>query len=99
MYCYLVKETSGLKTLVTCDNKEQAQELFKRDLDNYINNFGMIDDYAETISNNRFTIDYELDAWIEDLLPADIELRKALPTHLGGWNIFTYKQYKNLDFA
>ena len=108
MWCYIAEEfNSEAKLMVVCDNKEQAHEVFKRDLDHCIfENHDSIEEfekaygenYNKIMKENDFFIPYEVHAYVEDIIVAEIEKRKAIPTHLGGYKVYTYEEYKNMDY-
>lgn len=108
MWCYVAEEfNSEAKLMVVCDNKEQAHELFKHDLDHCIfENHDSIkefeeaygENYSKILEENDFSIPYEVHAYVENIIPVEIEQRKALPTHLGGWQVYTYEDYKNMNY-
>jgi hypothetical protein len=106
MWCYEVKETSDFHLIVVCENEEQAQELFKLDLDNFINsNHDTIEDFEECygekyndiIDKCEFEVDYELYATITNFIPIEIEKYKVLPNYLGGAQVVSYKEYKEAE--
>lgn len=107
MWCYEVKETSGNHVLVTCDSKEQAKELLKRDLDHFISiNHDSIADFEECYGEKYndildkcgFEVDYELYATVHNYIVADIEQLKTTPILFGGAQVFTYEEYKNMEY-
>ena len=107
MFCYVIEENSGLKTVVKCDSKEQALELFINDLDNFIKTYYESTEefeecnqckYKEVITIGQFEVDYELYARVEDIIPIEVEKRNILPNCFDGWNVHTYREYKEMEY-
>jgi hypothetical protein len=92
-----------LELVVKCESKEQAVEVLKIAVNNFMEDFltdstmeefiAGFGDYDSIIKEEKFTIPYEANIYINDMLPQEVARLENTPNNLGGCMVMTYKKF------